>query len=191
MTEPRELSLRARAAHLTVAAAVIAAVPLGAQPPRVMFVTSSTGSGNFSSWSEAGGQTGLAAADKVCRARATAAGLANASTFVAWASDSSDDAYCRVTGFAGTKETNCGQGSLPDGGPWVRTDGRPFARSLADLTAANRLLYPATRGESGQVVTGWIWDATRESGVLLKSGNTPIDCLEWTSGSSGDFGGEG
>lgn len=191
MTEPRQPSPRARAARLTLAVACLAALPLAAQPPKVMFVTSSTGNGNFSSWSEAGGQTGLAAADKVCRARATAAGLANALTFVAWASNTSDDAYCRAAGFAGTKDLNCGQGTLPDGGPWVRTDGKPFARSLVDLANSSRLLYPATRGESGQVVTGWIWDATRESGVLLKSGITPIDCLEWTSANVGDFGGEG
>lgn len=75
----------------------------------------------------------MAAGDAVCQARATEAGLVNADKFVAWLSDADDDAWCRLHGLTGQVSTNCGQQSLPQAaGPWVRTDGLPFAE-LIDL----------------------------------------------------------
>ena len=80
----------------------------------VTFVTSVTGKGDLECWPDAGMATGLAAGDAICQARATAAGLANPSNFVAWISDMNDDAYCRVHNFSGTKAANCGQLELPE-----------------------------------------------------------------------------
>src|SRR5690606_18797239 len=88
---------------------------------RLTFVTNSTGTGNLSTWALAGGNTGVAAADAVCNAEAAAAGLPG--TYVAWMSDATDDAYCRVHQLTGKKAANCGLGALPaTAGPWVRTD---------------------------------------------------------------------
>jgi hypothetical protein len=96
----------------------------------VVFVTSVTGDGNLGSWADAGGNTGLAAGDAICQARANAAGLTG--TFVAWLSDDNNDAYCRVHNLTGKKASNCGQGSLPESaGPWVRTDGFPFGPMIS------------------------------------------------------------
>ena len=72
---------------------------LHAQSPRRVFVTSVTGTADLSTWPDSGGVGGLTGADSVCRARALAAGLGNSTGFVAWMSDSSNDAYCRIHGF--------------------------------------------------------------------------------------------
>jgi hypothetical protein len=91
-----------------------------------IFMTSSTGTGELSSWSDAGGAIGLQAADAVCQARAAAASLEGADDYVAWLSDSADDAYCRAHGFDGTRAAQCGQAAEPTGaGPWSRIDGLP------------------------------------------------------------------
>ena len=47
----------------------LVASPLGAVA-RQMFVTSVTGTGNLSTWADAGGFTGLDAGDAICQARA-------------------------------------------------------------------------------------------------------------------------
>jgi len=97
-----------------------------------VFVTSVSGNGNISTWADAGGKTGLAAADAVCQARANAAGLPG--IFKAWLSDGNDDAYCRVHNLTGKISANCGQSSLPaSAGPWVRMDGFPFGARIDQL----------------------------------------------------------
>lgn len=157
------------------------------------FVTSTTGSGNISTWTGAGGATGLAAADNVCAARASAAGLTG--TFVAWMSDSNNDAYCRVNGYTGKKAANCGQSTLPVvAGPWVR----PFtttatAPSIDKLVAPNRITYtPANVNESGTAVSvsDRVYTGTDDTGAAVT--NT---CTDWTStatqGAMGDVSGGG
>ena len=62
--------------------------------PKIAFVTSTTGSHIFSTWAETS-SNGLVGADEICQARALAGGLANHLDFVAWISDSTDDAFCR------------------------------------------------------------------------------------------------
>jgi len=79
----------------------------------VVFVTYVSGSGNLDSWPDAGGQTGTAAGDAICQARAAAGGLANPSQFRAWLSDQNDDAYCRIHNLTGKKSANCGMATLP------------------------------------------------------------------------------
>jgi len=141
------------------------------------FVTSTTGTGNLSTWSGATG-TGLAAADSVCAARATAGGLTG--TYVAWMSDSLNDAYCRVHGFSGKKSANCGQLALPTGaGPWARKDGTAEYPTISKLLAPDRITYaPAAFNESGVEVTSsdYVYTGTDDSGVY--TGN---DCSDWTS----------
>ena len=67
-------------------------------PQLTAFVTSSSGTGNLGSWPDAGsglpgvgGFVGLDAADAICQAHASRAGLSG--TYVAWLSDASTDAY--------------------------------------------------------------------------------------------------
>lgn len=152
--------------------------------PRVIFVTSVTGDAVLGSWPDADGATGLAAADNICQNRAAAGGLANPEDFVAWISDSSDDAYCRLHGLSGKKVDTCGQPSLPaDVGPWVRTDGFPFAPLIDELLTPDNVVYvPPRYDEFGNAVT-WPWytlTATHVDGTL--SGNT---CDDWTNTDGG------
>lgn len=159
--------------------------PLAAQQ-RIAFVTSATGNGNLGSWIEAGdGLTGLAAADSVCVAQATAANLANPQNFTAWMSDSNDDAYCRVHGLSGKKASNCGEVSLPvAAGPWLRTDGQPWAGSIDQIINSFVVYNPALLDESGVTLPldHKAWLSTLFDGTF--QGNS---CSDWTD-SSGTFG---
>ena len=161
---------------------LVGAFGLEAQSPRVAFVTSVNGTGNLGSWADAGGETGVDAGDAICRARAAAGGLANASSFVAWLSTSTDDAYCRLHGFSGTKASYCGQGELPvEAGPWNRTDGAPFSESNDRLLNPERLVfYPLAADEFGNFVAGATFTGTYVDGTWLPSFGT---CSEWTTSS--------
>lgn len=147
---------------------------------KVAFTTSITGSGNILSGWGVSAATGLLAADAVCQARANAAGLTG--TFVAWLSDSQNDAYCRVQGFAGKKSNNCGLGSLPvAAGPWVRPlDFKPVAPTIDKLLAPNRqLFYAMDVNESGAAISGSadrVWTATDDTGAYTNN-----DCNSWTN----------
>jgi hypothetical protein len=158
----------------------------GADGPNMAFTTSVTGSGNLSSWADAGGNTGLAAADAVCQARADAAGLSGA--FVAWMSDSTDDAYCRVHGLSGKVDDDCGQADLPsDAGPWIRTDGFAFAGSISQMVMG--VVYAPLRfDEFGSRVPAYssVFTATDSDGTLRTD-----SCSDWTSTTAGTFGRSG
>ena len=156
----------------------------GETEPLHMFVTSTTGSGDFGGgWAETTGLglSGLVAADKICQVRAEAAGLASAGVPVyrAWASVTGTDAYCHVQGHGGTRANACG-GMTADRGPWARADEVPFAHSLARLVQPGPL-SPASRSESDGFVAGLLWSGTTVSGVA--SGST---CGAW--GSTSGFG---
>lgn len=154
---------------------------------RIAFVTSSGGTGlilnGSGAWAGGSGATGVAWADSVCAARATAQSLPG--TYKAWISDSTDDAYCRIAGFAGKKSANCGQGALPTAaGPWVRmsSDRRPFAPTLDKLVAPSRTVYyPASFSEGGSQVTSStkIWTGTTDTGEY-----SGVACNDWGSSSS-------
>jgi len=144
---------------------------------RTAFYTSTSGTGDMSSWSEVSGSglTGLEAADAICNTRASAAGLSG--TYVAWLSDDTDDAYCRVHGLTGKRSASCGQTKLPDtAGPWFRTDGTPFVGRI-DQFASTGLMYSPMRynelGSSFDLYTKY-WTATATDGTL--SGN---NCSNW------------
>ncbi len=151
---------------------------------KLTFVTSATGTGILANWAGAGGNTGLAAADAVCNSEAAAAVPPLPGTYVAWMSDSTSDAYCRVHGLTGKKANNCGLGALPvAAGPWVRTDaGRtPAAPTIDKLLAPTRqTFYPVTYRASGADVAGTtpqlIFTGTDDSGVL-----TGTACTDWTT----------
>lgn len=152
---------------------------------RTAFVTSVQGNGNLSTWADAiaGGNTGLAAGDAICQARATAAGLSG--TFVAWLSDFNNDAYCRVHNLAGKKSANCGQGSLPvAAGPWVRTDGFPFSETIDSLVNDGKVYAPVMYDEFGSALPRYenYMTGTQADGSYDTSGN--ISCYDWTSNTS-------
>ncbi len=163
-----------------------------------VFVTSVMGTGNLGSWADAGGATGLAAADNVCNARAIAAGLSG--TFVAWLSTATDDAYCRVQGFSGENSANCGQAMLPrQAGPWSRRDGSPFGLSLLATVGSQQYIYNPTRfDENGTALPGHLYFTnsegpgqgdsgdcggwTNETGLNVDAGQTDATALQWSYG---------
>ncbi len=150
--------------------------------PHRVFVTSVKGSGDLSTWTDANGKTGIEAGDAICQARAQAAGLHG--TFVAWLSDEQDDAYCRVHNLSGKKADNCGQPTLPvNAGPWVRTDGFPFAPTARQLFEEGVVYSGLTTDEFSQTEQRWYFTGTRTSGILMTYGNSSHSCENWTNSS--------
>ena len=178
-TRPRILSAGLPLLILAVGSAAPAPAAV-----KKMFVTSVAGSTNLSTWPQAQGQSGLAAGDAICQTLAhDGAGLPSWQDFRAWLSTSSQDAYCRVAGFDGQKAANCGELGLPDGGPWQRLDGRPFANSLSELTSDLALLHPPAIDETGELVSASsVLTGTHATGAAYAGG----DCSGWTSGSAGN-----
>lgn len=167
----------------TVIGLLVCLVGPAAAADRVAFVTSVTGNGNLGLWADAGGNNGLAAADAICQARAMAGGLTAPGDFVAWMSDATNDAYCRVHGLTGTRAGNCGgQPILPDdAGPWVRTDGYPFAPKVGDALGASGIIYgPAMLDEYGNPGPhSVVFTETDQNGVYISSASSA--CAGWTS----------
>ncbi len=175
----------------------------GNDAPRAarVFVTSSGGTANLSSWPDAGGKTGLAAGDAICQAHAKRAGLGG--KWVAWLSNGETDAYCRVHDLGGKKSQACGQPRTPaEAGPWIRMDGYPFAPSITALTRDIEIYTPVIFDEFGHHFSDLstpgkklffsYWTGTSKYGVGMKeSGFYPevvettfgLDCLDWTSDS--------
>jgi hypothetical protein len=136
---------------ITVAAAATATASF-APPPNIAFVTSTTHTGNLG---------GLAGADAICQARASAVGLAG--TYRAWLSTSATNAATRFGAASG----------------WVRVDNKPFANTISDLTAG-RVLYPLSINERGGSELGsTVWTGTGASGSLAGTA-----CTDWTDGTS-------
>ena len=184
---------------LPTLALCIGAAALSAQTgPRRVFVSSAFGPGDFDTWSQATpGTSGIDAADSVCANLATAAALPNAAGFRAWLSDSQDDAWCRVQGRTGRRDTGCGGApDLPGAGPWARRDGVRWAGSLAQLTGEIGPLVPLDRDERGLLVAEWTsyWTGTDGAGRAA-AGGTGLSCGDWNSisgtasGSQGSAGG--
>lgn len=170
---------------LVIVASFLASA-LEAQQPRVAFVTSVSGDGNLGSWPDSGAEVGAAAGDAICQARAAAAGLDNAANFVAWLSTTTDDAYCRLHGFAGKKAANCGQAELPvAAGPWVRADGLPYSETIDRLLEPESVLYYLLEvdefGNPLQTGAFSTFTMTIEDGSLNSVFTT---CSDWTDNSS-------
>jgi hypothetical protein len=148
-----------------------------------VFVTSVTGTGDLSTWADAGGHTGLAAADAVCQARANSVGLAG--TFRAWLSDNTDDAYCRIHNLGGKKADHCGQATLPVfAGPWVRMDGFPFGAGISELLDDGEVYAPVRYDEQGDLLPDeFYFTSTNGDGELDTL--SPSACGDWTSAGPG------
>lgn len=149
--------------------------------PRLGFVTSVSGSLAFGTWPDAGGQVGTAAADQICSTRATIAGLPDPASFVAWLSDSSNDAWCRVHGLGGKRANNCGLPALPaNAGPWQGTNGQPLLAALPAGLGDNGANYTPLRfNEFGLALPGgWEPVPTGTDSQGVASG-TPCD--DWTN----------
>jgi hypothetical protein len=172
---------------------------------RYTFVTAQNGNGNIGGWAGATG-TGLAAADALCNAKALAQSLPG--TYVAWMSDATNDAYCRVhsdgtaTGHLnGTKAGFCGQGALPvSAGWWVRvgngtTGYKQWAPSIEQLLAPNHVTYyAANTDETGAEIastTARVWTGTDATGRYVANATCGAAGSEWTSSSSSLFGAAG
>jgi hypothetical protein len=156
---------------------------------RRAFATSIDGTGHLSLWPGAGGFTGLAAGDNICRVRALAGGLPNPASYRAWLSTAGTDAYCHVQGLTGKKSTGCGGAPQPGAGPWYLANGiTPFTPALAELTGAPRKIYRAVVldefGDSTpDLVANRFWTGTSPTGQATES-----NCLAWTTGSPVELG---
>lgn len=138
------------------------------------------------------GLSGAFGADQLCQQSAQNAGFSDFMNFRAWASDASNDAYCRVLGYSGTKTAKCGFGVLPTGGgPWYQmgSSGIPNSNRIADhvthLTSCNLgtgdlsqgtpcLYNPILNNEYGATLGVWVdsgtnWDGTASSCNWLSS----------------------
>lgn len=150
--------------------------------PNIAFLTTETGTGDLSSWTSAGGQAGLAAGDSVCQTLASGAGLTG--TYVAWMSDSNDDAYCRVHGLTGKKGACLPANPTAQAGPWIRTDGTPFAGTIDQmLSSTYQIFSPPKYYEDGTTPSSnidVIYTGTDNTGVEYG-----FTCSDWASSSSG------
>jgi hypothetical protein len=180
----RELAGRGKMRHRsTLAAALLAfAAASAAAQTDVMFVTSASGTGNLSTWPQAtAGLHGIAAGNSICQNLAAAAGLANASTFQAWLSDAKTDAACNIRARGG-HPPSCGSLLADNPGPWARTDGLPFARNVASLTAPE-ILTPPLFDEHGNRVAldARVWTGTSASGRWIdgETCGSDVDAGSW------------
>lgn len=171
---------------LALAAALATADPSEAARRRA-WVTSVTGTGNLSSWPDAGGLGALAAGDAICRARAAAAGLPNANAYRVWLSTAATDAYCHVQGLTGKRSTNCNGGSPAAAGPWYRTGAfgstLPATEGLDALVDDGVIYRSMLYDESGQplddVPPTRYWTGTRSDGTVDAS-----NCTSWVVASA-------
>ncbi len=131
----------------------------------VVFVTSSTATGNLGSWAEARDETGIAAGDGVCQTLADDAGLRG--VFKAWLSDSNIAAKDRLARSAEA---------------YVRVDGVRLADNWSDLTTAPYLDNPISIDEQGSsTVPSSVFTGTRVDGAS-GVGALGNNCLDWLSG---------
>ena len=166
-------------------------------PIRRMFITPEPVSGDLSTGPGVDGELGIEAGDAICRHWAAAGGLPNANGFVAFLSDSENDAVCRVRGLFSTNENNCDvEGERPDAGPWRRADdlswGGPIDLVLDDFAGAmrrptavdvfgNELLVPPTPGSIFTV--GVEYFTGSNDGVAASA----LTCSDWTSSQMGQL----
>lgn len=119
---------------------------------RKVFLTSTSGNGQLSTWADANGATGIAAADQVCMARARYAGFANSQAFKAYISTSSS-----------------ASGRYSFSSAYHRPDGVSLAISRTDLFDGRLFAAPyltETRVyESGNVDSGGVWTGSTATGT--------------------------
>jgi hypothetical protein len=149
--------------------------------------------------------TGAGSHDWFCQTAAKTAGLANYDKYIAYASDTGKDAYCRVFGFNSTRSVNCGQPDLPfGGGPWYRVKNsggnvldptQPIGLGANDITALTScspgtsagnngsfspcLANPINRDEYGFAVGGFVHTNSWANGSADSNG---LSCWSSSSG---------
>jgi hypothetical protein len=138
-----------------------------------VFVTSTSGSGDLSSWANSGGESGLAAGNEICKSLASQENLENAETFTAWLSDSTHDAIDNLQGL----------------GPWARPDGVLVARDRLDLLDGS-LFTAIAQTEQGSYINSPTWTGTQVSG-RCQNCDISTNCEDWTDSSSAQFGKHG
>ena len=167
------MSSSLRVTRCLFAALSIVALPAEATAAvKRMFLTSASGTGDLQSWAQTN-LDGVAGANEICQTLAEAAGLSPGSeTFRAFLSDAGTDAYCNVQGLSGKRSDApaCAGGTEVAGGPWVRTDGKLFASSLAQLVSNSQYPYVPARvfenGTEASTNSGRIWTGSSPTGVL-------------------------
>jgi hypothetical protein len=122
-------------------------------PANRLFVTSTTYTGNLG---------GLVGADARCNERARAAGLEG--KFIAMLSTSRVAAFSRLDGSRG----------------WVRTDGKPFVDTTADL-AAGRIYYPPIADEFGKPRPYQAGDQNVFAATFEDGRPDDRNCSDWTT----------
>ena len=155
-------------------------------PGHLVFVSSTSGTGDLDSWADAGGQVGIAAGDAICQARAATARLPVPASFHVWLSDTANDAACRVRGQTGLVAGGCDGVTPALDAPYRRIDGFVLASSFADLTDA-LLSTSISVNELGNGVFANVWTGSTAAGTLAPNGT----CSEWqdgTNGSTTEFG---
>lgn len=141
-----------------------------------VFVSRGTLSGKMSY----DGETGVAAADALCRTEAASAGFERAQRFAAFLGTSQTDALCHALGASGKAVEMCGLGAWPTDA-WQRVDGYPLG-SAAQWTTDHYLTAPilfsadGTRQAEARPWTGvvderlescddWISDSAASTGI--------------------------
>lgn len=180
-------ALRSLSYFALFALAALVAAPAEAVRRRA-FATSISGTGNLASWPRASGATALDKADAICRARAAAAGLPNATTYRAWLSTAAADAYSHVQGLAGQKSNDCNGSPQPGAGPWFLANGLSnFTGELDELTGPERKIYrPVLVDEFSVLVdplAARVWTGTAPDGAAATS-----RCADWSSSANAAFG---
>ena len=132
---------------------------------RHAFLTSRSGTGDLSSWQDAGGNSQVAAGDAICQAHAARARLMFPQSYKAWLSTRHTDARDR----------------FEFDGPWYRTDGVRIAKSMMDLTDGT-LEAPIQLSAGGglEVDFAWVWTGS----TVLGTWNLD-DCDNWSSSAIG------
>ena len=149
------------------------ATPVPWQPSALVFVTSAYGTGDLSSWPNAGGETGIAAGDAICRSLAATAHLPAPDSFFAWLSDSTTDAGGRLTPTASFR----------------RVDHFRVALSKASLLSAGND-YSVHVDETGAYIGDHttVWTGTTATGDGAGGG---AQCVNWSTSAVGADGLEG
>jgi hypothetical protein len=131
-----------------------------------VFLSSTEGTGDLSSWPEAQGKSGVLAGDKICQTLASNAGYANAEKFIAWLTDSSTSAIDRLVGE----------------GQWARPDGVLVVNNRADLLDGT-LLTGIAQTEKGAYIGHRAWTGTEYEGGCTDC-ISALSCENWSSASS-------
>ncbi|MBI4018682.1 MAG: hypothetical protein HY364_00325 [Candidatus Aenigmarchaeota archaeon] len=139
-------------------------------PEKFVFVTSATGTGKLSTWSDSGGETGISAADKICDNLAEAVSGLTGKNWVAWLSSSSAHAKDRIRDAV-----------------YKMPDNAVIANTKADLLDGV-ILNPILVDENGAVISSVYnaWTGSDWNGNSVSS----YTCNEWADdgSSSGMFG---